>query len=70
MKVLLTFAAVLALSTSFVAAQTNDNGLSLGKSMPGSTAGVPYPDRAATSASGAKNVSSHRKHRKHHHYMH
>jgi hypothetical protein len=48
MKSLLTLATALALSCSFAVAQHNDNGLNLGKSMPGSTAGVPYPDRAAT----------------------
>jgi hypothetical protein len=41
---MLTLAAALALPTSFAVAQQNeDNGLSLGKSMPGSTPGVPYP---------------------------
>jgi hypothetical protein len=82
MKIILslTLAAALALSTSFAAAQQNeDNGLSLGKSMPGSTAGVPYPNRAASTAtapvaaSGAMGSGGtarhHRKHRKHHHQM-
>jgi hypothetical protein len=81
MKIILslTLAAALALSTSFAAAQQNeDNGLSLGKSMPGSTAGVPYPNRQASpaitpvAASGAMDSGTarhHRKHRKHHHQM-
>jgi hypothetical protein len=73
----LTLAAALALSTSFAVAQQNeDNGLSLGKSMPGSTAGVPYPNRTASpgtapvAASGAMDTGMarhHRKHRKHRH---
>jgi hypothetical protein len=76
MKVsLLMLAAALALSSSFAFAQQKEdgNGLSLGKSMPGSTAGVPYPDRAATPvASGGAmghGAAHHRKHRKHHHRM-
>jgi hypothetical protein len=72
MKSILALATALALSCSFVSAQQNDNGLNLGKSMPGSTAGVPYPDRAATdnaapiASGGALPQAHHRRHRKHH----
>jgi len=67
-------ATALALSCSFAFAQQSDNGLNLGKSMPGSTAGVPYPNRAATGgtapvASGGampRRAAHHRRHRKHH----
>jgi hypothetical protein len=80
MKVkILVLAVALALPSSFAAAQQNeDNGLSLGKSMPGSTAGVPYPNRTASpgtapvAASGTMGdgiARHHRKHRKHHHQM-
>ncbi len=80
MKVsLLILAVALALPTSFAVAQQNEdgNGLRLGKSMPGSTADVPYPDRAATTRTGSVAVggemghvtSHHRRHRKHHHPM-
>jgi hypothetical protein len=76
MKVtLLMLAAVLGLPSSFAVAQQNEdgNGPSLGRSMPGSTAGVQQPDRAATptapvAASGSTSHSiayHHRKHRKH-----
>jgi hypothetical protein len=72
----LVLATALALSTPFAVAQQNeDNGLSLGKSMPGSTAGVPYPNRAASpgttpvAASGAMETGTARHHRKHHHRM-
>jgi hypothetical protein len=70
-----TLVAALALPTSFAVAQQNDNGLSLGKSMPGSTAGVPYPNRATSpgtdpvAASGAMGSGTARHHRKHHHRM-
>jgi len=76
MKVSLLVLAALALSSSIAVAQQQEdgNGLSLGKSMPGSTAGVPYPDRAVTPgtapvASGGAmehGAAHHRKHRKHH----
>jgi hypothetical protein len=77
MKVsLLVLAAALALSSSLAVAQQQEdgNGLSLGKSMPGSTAGVPYPDRAATPGTApvpsggamGHEAAHHRKHRKHH----
>ena len=80
MKVsLVMLAAALALSSSFAFAQQKEdgNGLSLGKSMPGTTAGVPYPDRVATPgtapvASGGAmghGAAHQRKHRKHHHRM-
>jgi hypothetical protein len=75
----LILAAALALPSSFSVAQQSEdgNGLSLGKSMPGSTAGVPYPDRAATTRTGPVAVGGemghgaayHRRHRKHHHLM-
>ena len=73
---LLILAAALGLSGSAAFAQQNEdgNGLSLGKSMPGSTAGVPYPDRPSTpqtapvAGGGAvgHGAAHHRKHRKHH----
>ncbi len=74
---LLALATAIVLSASFAYAQQNEdgNGLSLGKSMPGSTAGVPYPDRATTPRNAPVAVGGemghgtahHRRHRKHHH---
>jgi hypothetical protein len=74
MKLLVSaLATALALSISLAFAEQNDNGLNLGKSMPGTNAGVPYPNRAVTDrtapvASGGamRQGSAHRKHRKHH----
>jgi hypothetical protein len=70
---ILALATVLAVSSTFAVAQSDSstNGLSLGKSMPGTTAGVPYPKPAAVraapvaSSSAKRHGAPHPKHRKH-----
>jgi hypothetical protein len=65
-------ATALAVSSTFAVAQSDSstNGLSLGKSMPGTTAGVPYPNPAADgavpvgSSSAKRHGAPHPKHRK------